>query len=203
MSKICFSVYLSSNNKLKRKPLFKSFKYRESLNFYKTELENNNQNVVFPLRYISNKNENRLQKYYLLFVRESDLIGQQIIKHQEYYIEEKFYVYGLKKRLSVYELFEYLIKKYGAHFTMVRIFKNKIVLECGDEIECVLTKNKNDCKRLYYFFKDFAIKKNLKAFLFLGVVPERSKQMKSELIQKLVKFTGLSHYQFKRNTTRH
>lgn len=202
MSKFCFAVYLSSNDKLKRKPLFKSFKYRETLQFFKTELENNNEKVVFPLQYISNKKENRLQKYYLLIVKEN-LSSRQIIKYQEYYVEEKFYIYGLKKRLSVYELCEHLLTKYASYFTMVRILKNKIVFESGDEIECVLTKNKNDCKRLYYFIKKFAIDNNIKFFLFLGFVPEKSKKMKSELIQKLVDFTGLSHYQFKRNSTRH
>lgn len=97
MSKIYFAVYLSSNNSLKRKPLFKSLKYRECLDFFKTELENNRKNIIFPLQYTSNKYENKLQKHYLLFVKEGEMIGRQIIKHQEYQIEEKFYVYGLKK----------------------------------------------------------------------------------------------------------
>lgn len=95
------------------------------------------------------------------------------------------------------------MQKYSAHFTMARMFKNKIVFECGDDIECVLAKNKSDCKRLYQFLKKFAIDHKIMAFLFLGTVPEHSKKIKSELIKKLVDFTGLSHYQFKRNSTRH
>jgi hypothetical protein len=202
MRKVVFSVYLT-NNSINNKPKFQSSKYRETLAYFKNCIEKNKKEIIFPLQYTSNSKEVRLDRFYLLFVREDDVSGRQIIKHQEFLIEEKFYVYGLKKRLTVMQILEHLLKKFNNNFTLVRMFKNKIVFECGDDIECILTKNTSDCQRLYLFLKTFYTEKKIKGLIFAGKVPNKSKKMKSELIQKLVDFTGLSHYQFKRQSTRH
>lgn len=202
-NKFLFSVYLSSNDCINNKPKFQSSKYRETLAYFKHSIEKNREEIIFPLHYTSNSKEVRLHRFYLLLVKESDVDGRQVLKYQEFYVEEKFYVYGLKKRLPVTLLLEYIVKKFGNNFTLVRMLKNKIVFECGDDIECVLTKNQSDCQRLYLFLKNIYVERKISGLIFAGKVPNKSKKMKSELIQKLVDFTGLSHYQFKRQTTRH
>lgn len=203
MSKFLFSVYLTKYNNTKNDLKFQSSKYRETLSYFKTCIENNRKQIIFPVHYTSNSKEVRLHKFYLLFVKEDSEGGRRILQHQEFYIEEKFYVYGLKKRLTVTGVLEHILKTFKNNFTLVRIFKNKIVFECGDDIECILTKNQSDCQRLYLFLKNIYKEKKIIGLIFAGKVPNKSKKMKSELIQKLVNFTGLSHYQFKRQSTRH
>lgn len=199
MSNFVFYIYYSNS----KKTIFKSNKYRDTLFEYKKIAEINKKNVVFPRQYISNCKEVRFDKTFIVFAKRNAQGVQQILKYQEYYIEEKFYVYGLKKRLDFLSIIEYILSKFQTNFTMIRMFKNKIIFECGDTIECILTKNENDCKRLYFSLKNFFKEKKIIWLLCVGKVPEKSKKMKSELIQKLVNFTGLSHYQFKRRKTRH
>lgn len=196
-----FIIYTTNNNG-KKTPLYNSNKYRETLSAYKDFIEKNKKEIIYPLRYTANPKEVRLQKYFILLVKQiAD--KTEVLKHSEFLVEEKFYVYGLKQRLTVVELFEKVIPKLVDNFTSVRMFKNKIVFECGDTIECVLTKNIYECKRLYMFLKNAMLDKKIISFMFLGKVPESPRSIKIELIKKLVDFTGLSHFQFKRNSTRH
>lgn len=192
-----FYVYLAKPKT--KKLVFSSRKYRETLDFYHNFLENNKKKVVYPKRYRSNKEEVSFQRYYVFIVDAQ----KNVLLKQEYLIEEKFYVYGAKKRYTVEQLFEKVFLRFVENFTSVRMFKNKIVLESGDDIECILTKNISECDRLYTFIKIAVQSKKIYSLLFLGKVPEKPREMKIELIKKLVDFTGLSHYQFKRNSTRH
>jgi hypothetical protein len=192
-----FYVYLTKPKG--KKLVFSSSKYRETLSFYHSFLENNKKNIVYPKRYISNKKEVSFERYYIFLIDEQ----KKVLLKNEYLVEEKFYVYGAKKRYTVEQLFEKVFLKFVENFTSVRMFKNKIVLESGDDIECILTKNLSECDRLYNFVKSAVQSKKIYSLLFLGKIPEKPREMKIELIQKLVAFTGLSHYQFKRNSTRH
>jgi hypothetical protein len=203
MSQFVFSVYKTVNNRLKKKPLFSSGKYRESLKFFKEEIDQNNKNVLYHLRYKSNVVDVTLERYFLVLVKEHKNGHKEIVKQEEYLIEEKFYVYGLKKRLTVVELFEEIIPQFSEYFTTVRMFKNKIVFESGDKIECILTKNLYECKRLYTYLNSAFKARKISAFLFLGKVPDTPTEIKRDLIERLVDLTGLSHFQFRRNKTRH
>lgn len=192
-----FYVYLTKPKS--KKVVFSSCKYRETLDFYHNFLDKNKKKVIYPKRYLANKKSVSFERYYVLLVDGE----KKILFRQEYLVEEKFYVYGLKKRCTVEELFEKVFLRFVENFTSVRMFKNKIVLESGDDIECILTKNISECDRLYTFIKSAVQSKKIYSLLFLGKVPEKPREMKIELIRKLVAFTGLSHYQFKRNSTRH
>lgn len=203
MSNFVFSVYKTVNNRLKKKPLFVSGKYRETLNFFKEEIEENKKNTIYQLRYKSNKVDVTLERYFLVLIKEDKNGNKEIVKQEEYLVEEKFYLYGLKKRLTVAEIFEQIIPEFYEHFTTVRMFKNKIVFESGDKIECILTKNLYECKRLYTYLNSAFKSRKIISFLFLGKVPDTPTEIKRELIDKLVKLTGLSHFQFRRNKTRH
>lgn len=196
-----FLVYTTVGRRT-NKPLFVSSKYRESFQFFKSAVELNKSKVFFPLKYVSNPQENRMQRYYIVLVKELD--GENIIlKTSEYLVEEKFYVYGLKKRIDFISVFQYILNHFGKSFTKVYRFKNKIVFEDGERIECILTKNLAESKRFYFKFKEIAIQKKIISFLFLGNIPDKPRYLKINMIQRLVDFTGLSHYQFKRNSTRH
>ena len=192
-----FYVYLAKSKS--KRVIFSSRKYRETLDFYHNFLDKNKKKVIYPKRYRSNKQEVSFQQNYLFIVDER----KNVLLKQEYLTEETFYVYGAKKRYTVEQLFEKVFLKFVENFTSVRMFKNKIVLESGDDIECILTKNISECDRLYHFVKNAVQSKKIYSLLFLGKVPEKPREIKIELIKKLVAFTGLSPYQFKRNSTRH
>ena len=183
-------------------PKFQSTKYRESYNFFKTAVQQNRKNIFYPLQHTSTVKETKLHKYFILFVK---VVDEQsiILKKTEFYIEEKFHIYGLKKRMTFLETFEYLTLKFRNAFTKIQRLKNKIVFDDGHQIECVLTKNLEECKIFYFKLKQMAISLKITAFLFLGDVPSRPKYIKVKMVSKLVEFTGLSHYQFSRNKTRH
>lgn len=196
-----FLVYTTVGRRT-NKPLFVSNKYRESFNFFKTAVELNKSKVFFPLKYVSNPQENKMQRYYIVLVKELDC-ENIILKTSEYLVEEKFYVYGLKKRIDFISVLQHIVNNFGENFTKVYRFKNKIVFEDGERIECVLTKNLVESKRFYFKFKEIIIQKKIISFLFLGNIPNKPRYLKINMIQRLVDFTGLSHYQFKRNSTRH
>jgi hypothetical protein len=195
-----FVCYLSNSKKLKK--LFSSDKYKETSSFYQKTLEENKKNVTYPKRFKANKKAVSLDRKLLLFVEEHGT-EKKIIKQQEYLVEETFYVYGQKRRYNVEQLLEKVFLLYVKDFTTVKTFKNKIVLESGEDLECILTKNISECKRLYEFLKNAVHSKKIYSFLFVGKVPEKPREIKIDLIKRLVKLTGLSHFQFKRKSTRH
>ena len=102
-----FYVYTTvSSKKIRNKlPKFESTKYRESYKYYKSAVQQNKENIFYPLKYKSDVKSTSLQKYYIVFVKEVDGVNT-IIKSSEFLLEETFYVYGLKKRLTFLELFE-------------------------------------------------------------------------------------------------
>lgn len=197
---IKFFVYINTHEKTAKKPVFSSRKYRESYLFFKEKIKENQNNVYFPKKFVSNPTEVKQKKYYIYIVKEVNKIPTLLDIH-EYLVEERFYVYGLKKRLTVVEILDQVFFKYSANFTKIYILKNKLVFVSGEDIECILTKNLDEAKRLYNYFKGIIASSKIIAFLFLGVV--RKKKLKGELIKRLVELTGLSPFQFVRNSTRH
>lgn len=204
LKKFVYNLYITnfSTKKLKT-PVFSSCKYKETFNEFKGIREKNKKEIIFPLRYTSNKFENKSRRFYILLVKEYQTGYKEIIKQDEFLREEKFYVYGVKKRYNVSDLLENVFLKFIDNFTTVRMFKNKIVLQSGEDLECILTKNLSDCKRLYSFLKQALISRKIISFLFLGKVPNVPFHIKVDLIKRLVDMTGLDHHQFKRNSTRH
>jgi hypothetical protein len=79
-------VYKTVNNRLKKKPLFSSGKYRESLKFFKEEIDQNNKNVLYHLRYKSNMVDVTLERYFLVLVKEHKNGHKEIVKQEEYLI---------------------------------------------------------------------------------------------------------------------
>lgn len=197
---IKFFIYVNAHAPSAKTPIFKSRKYRECYLFFKEKIKENKKQIIFPKKFVSNVDEVKPKKYYIYIIKEVDKVPILMDIH-EYLVEEKFHVYGLKRRLTVEQILEEVFLKFSSNFTKIYLFKNKLVFISGDEIECILTKNTDEAKRLYNYFKNVIGSSNSIAFLFLGTV--KSRKFKNELIKKLVAFTGLSYFQFSRNSTRH
>lgn len=202
-TKVFFKVFSSRFDIVNKTPLFVSTNKQESEIFLKKYVCERNSKILFPVRYTSNFLENKLTKFFCLLVKDECGGKKTILDSKEILREEKFYIYGLKKRLTLEEIFTQIFLDFKGNYTKIIKIKNKIVLQQSEKIECILTKNKDDCDRLYSKMRFLLQKHKINGFLFLGEIPNKPRKNKIELIQKLVDFTGLSHYQFKRNCTRH
>lgn len=201
-TKIFFKVFSAHFDIINKTPLFVSTNKQEGTTFLKKYVSEQNSKILFPIRYTSNFLENKLTKFFCVLVKFEGEDKKTILESREILREEKFYVYGLKKRLDLEEIFVQVFLDFKDNYTKIIKIKNKIVLQQSEKIECILTKNKDDCDRLYSKMRYLLRKHKISGFLFLGDVPDKPRKNKIELIQKLVNFTGLSHYQFKRNSTR-
>lgn len=176
---------------------FRSNKYMYCLRKFKEKIEENRKNIFFPQRYSSNKFECVPVVFHLAIIDDET---NEILQIEQIHVEQKFWVYGLKKNLNLIQIISTVFTKYINNFTTVLKYKNKIILYDKDKIECILTKNLLDCDRLYQSFKTLIYEKKIYSFLFKGEITYNEKKI---IVDELVKLTNLSRCQFFRNSTRH
>ena len=123
----------------------------------------------------------------------------KILDKINWYEEEKFYVYGLKKRLTCLDIYqECLIPKIHYFTQIIKIF-NKLVIDDGDDVEVILCKTEADCDLLYHKLLSFATHQQLSSLLFLG---NATFQTRKQLRQRLCEFTGLKEQEFYRKVSK-
>lgn len=124
--------------------------------------------------------------------------GWDIIKKSEWSIEERFFVYGYKKRMDVIDIISNVFKKF-TKFYYVTIVLNKIVIYNDDFIEVILCKNGTDCDRLSYFIKKQMSNFGFINFIFLGVA---NRKQRVNLYDRMELHTGLKRQELFRTSTR-
>lgn len=198
---IYFQVFFSNSEIINKIPLFSTAIKELAENFFQNKVKAS-KNIIFPVHFTSTSKEIKKKRFFLVLVEKYN--GEQkILKYRQIFKEETFYMYGNKKRWDIMQIFENICSS-GENFIKVYKIKNKVVFIGldGELRECVLTKNEDDCHRFYNCLKKISKTNKLITLLFLGEFPNIPKIQKSDLIKKLVAFTGLSHYQFKRKSTR-
>jgi hypothetical protein len=123
----------------------------------------------------------------------------QILDKFKWNEEEKFYVYGEKKRLTCLEIYEKCLKPRMHYFTQVLKMFNKLVIDDGEDMEVVLCKTEQDCNILYHKLLTFADYQNLSSFLFLGHATYHTRM---GLRDRLCEFTGLKRQEFYRRVSK-
>ena len=132
-------------------------------------------------------------------ITEKSIGGWKILKNIDYFYEETFYVYGLMKRLNVAEILkEVFVPRYIGFYQVVMVL-NKIVIFTENDIEVILTKNLQDCQRLYDYIFDFFKINGFFSLLFLG---KANLATRKELYDSIQKHTGLTRKELFRTSTR-
>lgn len=129
-----------------------------------------------------------------------------IFKKEEYFIEEKFWVYGfhpLYDRKNFMFIYNDILKdniKSKYDFINIYYYKNKIIFEGVNTINMVICKDMSDAVRLYCKLDDFAKEDKLKYLAFTGN-GGRTKKSASMTIDKIMSFTNWDRRKIKRSTT--
>lgn len=184
------------------------------------KLKEENQKVVFPRRYgthnglhkvkynllLLKRKETNIEKYYKGYTEFGNLTTYKlnddnwyILDRVPWKVEEQFYVYGLKKRLTTVEIYKQCFLPRMHYFNQVIKIFNKLVIDDGEDLEVILCKTEDDCDLLYQKILSFAHYQNLSSFLFLG---DGTFLTRKNLRDRLIEFTGLKRQEFYRNVSK-
>ena len=209
-----YRIIITKNRK-KKKLVFETNVKKNATQRFNKLIKNNK--VLFPVRFISNKNPIEVKFELLLMKRRSsnrDDMGrvQQpifnnddwvLIKHKPYDYEESFKVHGFDERLCLIDVISKIInpllnehKKETGH---VYRFHNKICIEIDGSINLIVTKNRYDSIRVYNKLKDLYLRKKSIRILFSGEVP---KSKRSGLYTRLGSSLGIGRDYLWRSMTR-
>ena len=216
-----YRIIITKNRKKKKLVFETNIKKNATQRFNK--LMRNNK-ILFPVRFISNKNPIEVTFELLLLKRRSskmdinlslrDEMGrvQQpilnnddwvLIKHKPYDYEESFKVHGFDERLCLVDVISQIItpllnlnKKETGH---IYRFHNKICIEVGTSINLMVMKNHYDSIRVYDKLKDLYTRKKSLRILFSGEVP---KSKRSGLYTRLGSSLGIDRDYLWRSMTR-
>jgi len=194
-----------TKNRKKKKLVFETNVKKNATQRFNTLIRNNK--VLFPVKYINNKNPLSVNFEILLLKRRTseleksivirDFVGRTkepsfnndewvLIKHKPFYYEETFKIHGIESRLTLIDviskIFTPLLNKSVKSTGHMYRFQNKICLEVDGDVKLLVTKNKSDSIRLYGKIKDLYLRKKKINILFSGEVP---KDKRSGLYSKL------------------
>ena len=192
-------------------------------------LEKENDNVVFPRKYLNKENITLLKDEYLLLEKnrfgdkKNNLLRNEFGKYIEHKIinnnkwviknkiirkvEETFWVYGYdpKTERKTFEWIfnEKIINSLKNIYDIIRIFiyKNKLIIRYDNSnISLILCKNKSDCIRMYNLIEEkINIIKNKQVFC-IGSYDKISSSRK-ELEKEIADLTGWNKIKIQRATT--
>jgi|TARA_R110000787_G_scaffold87017_1_gene185506 hypothetical protein len=216
-----YRVIITKNRK-KKKLVFETNVKKNATQRFNKLIRNNK--ILFPVRFISNKNPMEVNFELLLMKKRSsktdtsltlrDTMGRTqkpifnnddwvLIKHKPYDYEESFKVHGFDERLCLIDVISKIInpllnknKKDTGH---VYRFHNKICIEVGGSVNLIVTKNRYDSIRAYDKLKDLYLRKKSLRILFSGEVP---KSKRSGLYTRLGSSLGIDRDYLWRSMTR-
>jgi hypothetical protein len=216
-----YRIIITKNRK-KKKLVFETNVKKNATQRFNKLMRNNK--VLFPVRFISNKNPVEVKFELLLLKKRSSKMDSNLsvrdnmgriqqpifnndewvlIKHKPYEYEESFKVHGFDERLCLVDVISKIItpllnenKKDTGH---IYRFHNKLCVEVGSTINLLVTKNRYDSIRVYEKLKDLYMRKKNLRVLFSGEVP---KSKRSGLYTKLGSSLGIDRDYLWRSMTR-
>ncbi len=216
-----YRIIITKNRK-KKKLVFETNVKKNATQRFNKLIRNNK--VLFPVRFISNKNPVEVKFELLLLKKRSSKMDNNLsirddmgriqqpifnndewvlIKHKPYDYEESFKVHGFDERLCLVDVISKILnplllenKKDTGH---IYRFHNKICIEVGGSVNLMVTKNRYDSIRVYEKLKDLYLRKKNLRVLFSGEVP---KSKRSGLYTKLGSTLGIERDYLWRSMTR-
>ena len=192
------------------------------------ELENENDKVIFPRKYLNSGIIGNIKDEYLLleknrFHDKSDGILRnefgKFIKHKitnnskwvirdkiVKLVEETFWVYGYDPKTErktckwIIEnlILDSIVSKYD--IIRVMVYKNKLIIKYDNKpMSIIMCKNKSDCIRLYNFISDKINKEKIKQIFFIGSYNTIC-DARRELEHDIMNLTGWNKIKIQRST---
>lgn len=221
-----YTIILTSHNKRLRTICSEETENKIYKRF--NELLEENKKVKFPVQY-NNKNKSIMESQYELIIikckefgdsdvnKIRDEYGQYanyetvedgwiVIDRANYNMEETFWVYGYHPKLQrkTFEwIFDNLIKKDSKNkymFKSIQIYKNKLLIDCNENLEMVICKNKNDCIRLYNQIEKWCMDNKIKYIAFMGDTAHS--KYKTNWIDRIQELTNWNRRKVTRCNTR-
>ena len=197
----------------------KSFaKEEDAYKLFHEALEQNKE-VVFPVRFVNYRKIQSVE-YELYIIKERTEDDKNITStklrnemgefieyttdHQDFIVidkakwelEESFWVFGFhpQQRKTFSWIFEDFIEstiKDKMMFKNVLIYKNKFIVDCGENnLKIVFCKNRDDAVRMYNEVERLCTEKKYKYVMFSGDIQQKSSTILRQWITKLCDFTG-------------
>lgn len=128
-----------------------------------------------------------------------------ILDSDEYFIEEKFYLFGfdgMRNRQPINEIIKRLVS--GAHAkNMVKqiiIVYNKLIIYNENQFDIIVCKNIEDTQRLHHTLAKITKKQKIKSLMFMGTAGDVTKNKLCDLIHEK---TGWTDKKIRRTSTVH
>lgn len=228
MSKrIIYQIIITNNNK--QIEYIGTYDTAAKANRMFNKLINESKKVMFPTLNVNMGKHIQPSNYELVIIkrredgesRTTSLRNQygQYIEHETshedwivydkspYCIEDTFWVYGFHpiiQRKDFNFIFNELVKpKANDKHNIVNLilFRNKLMLDCGDTMDLVICKNHSDCVRLYNTIERESQKQRLKHILFSGDW-NLSPKKREEAVQKIKNLTNWNDMKIRRYSTK-
>lgn len=186
-------------------------------NLYQKTIDNN---VVYFERTLLNKNNKHKElKFYLYLLKERedndekvvvrDSLGRlvkekfkdekySIIDRVDFKIEETFFVFGHRERLTFKEIIKKLLMN-NTRTKYVFFLLNKLVIEDYDNMEIIVCKNKKESRKLHDQLFEFFRFNGIKRGIFMN---ELKKENRKRVYEDIKKKTGWKTPRLYRNSTR-
>ena len=226
-----YSVYITKNNKRVRyigKNCWKTDAYKK----FSEAIEGNRKKVLFPQTIYTNRkdglHETKDVKYEILLVKKAnedentissfrnkdgkfidnvitDWEGHVIVDKADWYVEEKFGIYGYhpykQKKTYSFILNELLLNNddIGDEMRRVMVFKNKVIIQYLEDFDFVTCYDNDQAKQLYDKLQTDISNLKKKYIVFMGeTVPESA----SKWLDKFEEKTGWKRKSLMHKTTK-
>jgi len=177
--------------------------------------------VLFPQRYVNSRGIKEV-KYEILLMKEREendvnrmsrdelgrLIEERtnnekwvIINKKQFFVEEKFLVFGYQGRLTAKDIIKDIVMKKPANLKdhkQVIYALNKVIIQDSLNFDIIVCKNVDDAMRLHNTLQEFCQRYKQKV-LFQG---KASPKVRSEIWKKIHEVTGWKYDQIWRSSTR-
>lgn len=192
------------------------------------ELEKDNENIIFPRKFLNKENVTLLKDEYLLLEKnrfgdksdgmirnEFGKFTKQIIANNNKWVirdkikrnvEETFWVYGYDNktdRKTFSWIFDNLvIGSINNSYDIIRImvYKNKLIIKYDElPMKLVLCKNENDSIRMYNLIETFIKREKIKQVIFIGSFSKLSNSRRL-LEKEIMDLTGWAKSKIQRKT---
>lgn len=214
-----YRIIIAKDNK-KKKILYEGKNIHNAKQKFFSIVDKNK--VLFPKKHNAYK-KNKPVKYEILLLKEKeeddntyfdrDELGRtieltvkndswSIIEKRPYEYEEKFSVYGFKKRLDTISIIKLILMKdiKKEHIIkQITYVHNNVTIQSDGNIDIVTCKCIDDAKRLHNLLRDFCKKNKIKNVLFLGKV---SKKNRGKMYDIIIEKTGWKREKLFRTSTR-
>ena len=125
-----------------------------------------------------------------------------IVEKRTYHYEEKFTVFGYKKRFETKDILKQIllpsIKREGV-VKQVNYVLNKLMIWYDGDFDVILCKCESDAKKLHNVLRDFCENQKIKNVIFSGNITKRNRE---NIYKMIVNKTGWSRNKVYRSVTR-